>query len=420
MTARPAAPTPPAAGAVTAPAALRSAGAGPGRGWLRIGVGEASGAVADLGVLVPLATALILVNGLDASAVLVAAGGLVIASGLLFRVPFPVQPLKALTAVAVAQRLAPEVIHAAGLLIGVVLLALSVRRVADRVARVFTLPVVRALQVGVGVLLVVTAVRLVSDVPAVFQAAPPSPWPLLLAVAVLAAVGWAAASDRRGLAVAVLAGGVAVAVAVARPALGAPSLALPGLTVPGLSAFATGFVLLVVPQIPLTFGNAVVAVTDVARGYFGPAAERVTPAAVCRSAGVGNVVAALVGGMPMCHGSSGLTAHYRLGARSAGMNVLLGVVLLGLGLGFGGQAPRLLGLLPVWALAGFLAYAGARHALLVLDLTGRRLVLAVAAGLLGAALANLAVTTAVALVADHGWTWAEGARARADRRRGAS
>src|ERR687892_2349531 len=113
----------------------------PGRmegGAFRIGLGEATGAVADLGVLVPLAAALILVNGLDPGAVMLMAGLLVVASGLVFRIPFPVQPLKALTAVAVAERLAPEVIHAAGLEIGLFLLLLSVGRVADVVARLFT------------------------------------------------------------------------------------------------------------------------------------------------------------------------------------------------------------------------------------------------------------------------------------------
>ncbi|MGH2546258.1 MAG: putative sulfate/molybdate transporter, partial [Actinomycetota bacterium] len=99
-------------------------------GRFRIGPGEATGAVADLGVLVPLAGSLILVNGLDPGAVLIGAGLLVVAAGLVFRVPFPVQPLKALTAVAVAERLSPDVIHAAGLEIGLFLLLLSVGRVA--------------------------------------------------------------------------------------------------------------------------------------------------------------------------------------------------------------------------------------------------------------------------------------------------
>lgn len=104
----------------------------------------------------------------------------------------------------------------------------------------------------------------------------------------------------------------------------------------------------------------------------------------------------------MCHGAGGLTAHVRLGARRAGMNLLLGGVLITLGLFFGPQVLLILGLLPVWVLAAFLAYAGIRHALLVADLSGPPLWLAVVAGGAGAALGNLAVTAGAALIAVHG------------------
>lgn len=319
----------------------------------KIGPGELTGTVADLGVFVPLAAALVVVNGLSGGMLLVAAGVLVIGAGARFGIPFPVQPLKALTAVAVARQLSPEVIAAAGMTIGVILLILSVGKLADRIARVFSVTVVRALQLGVGLLLVLSAVRLIADPPAVFSsAAPAHPSPLLWS--------W------------------------------------PGL--PSASAFGAAFVLLVLPQLPLTFGNAVVAVTDVAHRTFGERAAAVTPAAVCRSAGLGNVVASLVGGMPMCHGSSGLTAHYRLGARTAGMSLVLGTVFIGLGLVFGDQAPAVLARVPPAVLAVLLAYAGLRHAWLVADQRGARLAVAIVAGAAGAATGNLLVTMVVALI----------------------
>jgi hypothetical protein len=83
------------------------------------------------------------------------------------------------------------------------------------------------------------------------------------------------------------------------------------------------------------------------------------------------------------------------------MNVLLGGLLIALGVFFARDVPTLLGLLPVWVLAGFLAYAGVRHALLVLDLRGPALALAVAAGAVGAWTGNLAITAAAALVVVH-------------------
>jgi MFS superfamily sulfate permease-like transporter len=378
--------------------------------------GDLSGAVADLGVLVPLSAALVLVNGLDPAPMLIGAGVLSIAAGLIFKIPFPVQPLKALTALAVAQQLAPEVIHAAGLEIGVLFVVLSVTRVADRLAGLFTRSVIRSLQFGVGTLLVISAIKLVMQPPEIFRASPGTAWLVVLTVAALAAVAIASRYRWNSMAVVILAGGILVGWIVAAPELGAVAITAPSLAVPPLSQFGTAFVILVIPQVPLTYGNAVVGVSDLARETFGERAERVTPGAVALSCGLGNVAAALIGGMPMCHGSSGLSAHVRLGARSSAMNVLLGSTLIVSGLVFSNQILELFGLLPVWALGGFLAYAGIRHALLILDLRGKRLALALAAGLLGVLTGNLAYTTGLALLIEHGPRVVRSLR----RRRGAS
>jgi sulfate permease, SulP family len=382
------------------------------RAPFHIGLGEAAGAVADLGVMVPLAAALILVNELDAGAVFICAGLLVLASGVVFRIPFPVQPLKALTAVAVAQQLSPGVIHAAGLEIAGVLTLLSFHHVADVVASVFTKPVIRALQLGVGVLLVITSVKLVLDPPTVFASTPAAPWPWILMVGAFVGVVVAARTRHHWIALGILAVGAVGAVVAASPHVGGPSFALPSVQFPPAGAFASAFLLLVIPQLPLTFGNAVVAVDELAHEYLGPAASRVTPSRVCLSAGIGNAISGVLGGMPMCHGAGGLTAHVRLGARSAGMNVLLGGSLLVLGSFFASDVPVILGLLPVWGLAAFLAYAGLRHAWLVTDLRGADLGLAIVAGGLGAWFGNLAISAGLALCAVHGIRALRSVRAR--------
>ena len=364
--------------------------------------GDLAGAVGDLGVLVPLAAALVLVNGLHPGSLLLAAGVLVLAAGVGFGLPFPVQPLKALTALAVAQELSPDVIHAAGLQIGLVLLVLAATGLADRLSAVFSKPVIRALQLGVGSLLVVSAVKLALRPPRLFEHAASSGWNVALAAVTLAAVAVAAHRRWYGIALVLVAVGVTVSWATSSPELGSPGVHVPALGVPPLSVWGSAFVLLVIPQIPLTYGNAVVGISDLAREHFGERARRVTPGRVALSCGLGNVGSALVGGMPMCHGSSGLSAHIRLGASTAAMNVVLGSAFVVLGLLLSDQVLTLFGLLPVWALAGFLAYAGVRHALLVLDLRGSRLVVAIAAAGVGIVTGNLAATTAVALAAEHG------------------
>jgi len=357
--------------------------------------------VADLGIFVPLVAALILVNGLHPGPLLLIAGSLSLLSGLWFRIPFPVQPLKALTALAVAQQLAPDVIRAAGLLIGLTLILLTLTGLADHIAKAFTRPVIRALQLAVGVLLVVTAVRLAVAPPGIFAAAPPPATGIALMLLTVAVVALAVWRRWYAAAAALLVIGAVVAWATTRPSLGVIELSGPILAVPPVGVWASAFVLLVIPQLPLTYGNAVVGMAHLAREQF-PDATRVRPGSVALSCGIGNVGAALLGGMPMCHGSSGFTAHVRLGARTAMMNVILGSTFIVLGVVFSAQVLVLFGLLPAWTLAGFLAYAGLRHALLVLDLSGTPLVVAVVAATAGIWTGNLAVTTVIALVGAWG------------------
>jgi MFS superfamily sulfate permease-like transporter len=222
-----------------------------------------------------------------------------------------------------------------------------------------------------------------------------------MAAATLVVVAVAAGTRRYFVIGGLFAGGLIVGILVSHVDFGVVALHLPRFAMPPWSVAGSAFVLLVIPQIPLTYGNAVVGVSHLAREQFGDQARRVTPGRVALSCGVGNVVSAALGGMPMCHGSSGFTAHVRLGARTAAMNFVLGGAFLTLGFVFSNQVLVLFGLLPVWTLAGFLAYAGLRHALLILDLRGTRLAIALVAGVVGILTSNLAITTAVALVAEH-------------------
>jgi hypothetical protein len=356
-------------------------------------LGDASGAVADLGVLVPIATALIVKNGLDAGTVLVGAGALYIVAGLFFQVPVPVQPIKAAAAIAIARDLSPATIAAAGFLLGLILLAMSATHVARLLSRVFTKPVVRGLQLGVGLLLVKSALRL------------PTP-PVSLETWMIAAVAGAllvvAARKRRWpLALAIVGGGVLWSIAAeSRAVTVQANLWHPSVMTEVFrpSVLWSAFTLLVIPQVPLTFGNAVVALTDLEHRYFGARARRVNPVTVTLSSGAANVVVGALGGMPLCHGSGGLTAHYRAGARSPSMNLLIGIPLLILGLGFGATAFSLLALIPVAVLIGLLAFTGVMHSLLVSDLRGFELTVALAMGAIGVATSNLAIALGVGLV----------------------
>ena len=140
---------------------------------------------------------------------------------------------------------------------------------------------------------------------------------------------------------------------------------------PSASDFATAAVVLVVPQLPLTFANSCIATADAARGYFGAAASRVTAGRLAVSLGLGNVLAGLLGGMPVCHGAGGLTAHRSFGARTGRAPIFLGTILVVLALVAGQVTGGALAGFPVWILAALLGVAGGLHIQLLRDLRGR-------------------------------------------------
>ncbi|MDT7720387.1 MAG: hypothetical protein QOE94_1398, partial [Mycobacterium sp.] len=104
----------------TAPSRLESAGSP-----FRFDWAELAGAVGDLGVLVPIAVALIVKNGLTPTAVLLPAGLLYVVAGLVYRLPVPVQPLKAFGAIAIAHGFGSDDIAAGALLMGLIFVVLG-------------------------------------------------------------------------------------------------------------------------------------------------------------------------------------------------------------------------------------------------------------------------------------------------------
>ena len=136
-----------------------------GRSWsrdLRFDLSEASGALGDLGTFVPIVVSLVAVCGLDAGTVLLFAGLANVATGLIFRQPIPVQPMKAIAAVAIAEGLAPGAIAAAGLGMGAVILILALTGGIGAVERWVPRPIVRGIQLGVGLKLLTKGLHLVA------------------------------------------------------------------------------------------------------------------------------------------------------------------------------------------------------------------------------------------------------------------
>lgn len=321
---------------------------------------EWAGAFGDLGTLIPFVIAYLSMLDLDPLGVLLSFGVAMIACGLVYRTPFPVQPMKAIGAIATTQAaqtltVTAAAVQAASLATGAIWLALGLSGAAQRVARIMPRPVVVGIILGLGFGFMLAGARMMSAnwwiggaglvgtllllgnrrVPAMF---------LLLVFGV--ACGLVADPS-----VVAKLSGIAL-----EPR--APTFALAGIS---WNDVAIGVVFLALPQVPLTLGNAIIAITEENNREFPD--RPVTETRVAVSTGILNLGGAALGGVPMCHGAGGMAGHVRFGARTGGAPIILGTILVVVALFFASSVTRLVQVFPPAILGVILFLTGAQLAL---------------------------------------------------------
>ena len=289
---------------------------------LRFNRAELSGAFGDIGTDLPLLVGVIIATGLDPTTTFVVYGVLQILSGLVYRMPMPVQPLKAMAAIAIAGGVSAPMLAAGGLLVGAVMLALALSGGLTWIAGVVPKPIVRGIQLGLGLQLAQLA--------------------LTRYVPQQGARGWAIGAVSLGI-IALLIRNRRVPAALVVIALGfvyaaitwpadtaAPfGFALPTLPqrMPTGDEFAKAALLLALPQLALSLGNSVLATKQVVTDLF-PEREALTVRKIGTTYALMNLASAPLGGLPVCHGSGGIAGHYAFGARTGGSIVLYGAFLI--------------------------------------------------------------------------------------------
>lgn len=350
---------------------------------------ELAGSLGDLGTLLPLAIAMVMVNGLDPVGLFVSVGVLYILGGIYYNVPIAVQPMKVVAAYSIATAATQPQIMASGLLLAAMLLFLGVTGLVDTVSRFIPKAVVRGVQLSTGALLMGKGAGFIAgsspfqkgeglaEPYLIIQSLGPVPVGGLIGVVLGVACLLLLNNKRFPAALVVVVAGAASGLALG--ALGGLSNITPGLYLPAILPFGIpggidftwALLALALPQIPMTLGNAVIANRDLSFEYFGDESRKVTDRALCISMGLANVLAALLGGMPLCHGAGGLAAHYRFGARTGGSNLIIGGLFLLLALCCGSGIVYVLRVMPLAALGVLLIFAGVQLGLTILDIRAR-------------------------------------------------
>ncbi|MBU2560028.1 putative sulfate/molybdate transporter [archaeon] len=342
---------------------------------------EFAGSLGDLGTLIPLSVAMIVINGINATAVFLLIGLFYIGAGLYYKLPIPVQPLKAVAAIAIASGMDAGTIAASGYLMGIILLFIAATGIIDALAKFFTKPIVRGIQLGLGLILISKGIEFIGKKELLINGTKSSNlvWNLSLNTIVgmlgVLLVILLLTNKRLPAAIAVILFGLGVSAASGAFGAIVPSIGFEPvvLFIPDQVMLLNAFILLVIPQIPLTIGNAIIGTADTARSLFGEEkTKRTTFKSLSTSMGLANIASGALMAMPMCHGAGGLAAHYRFGARTGGSNLMIGAVFVMVAVVFGKIAISLFGLIPNSILGVLLLFAGIELAMLINDVTEKK------------------------------------------------
>ncbi len=294
--------------------------------YKKIQTGDFFAAFADAAILFPLLATLTGLQGFSGSWLLLSAGCMYILSGLFFRVPMSVQPLKSIAIAAISVGASASEVRISGGLLGLFCLLLSFCDV-NTIAKRIPTSLIHGVQAALGVILIFQGYKIGLNIYVIILAALMILAPSLKGLTVM---GVAATLGILWAIVSIFKNGSLDSVASAVPSSVATTISVIEINknILSVGALRWGIVSsLLLPQMALTLANSVVGTADVCQRYFAPA-RKVTVRNLLVSIGIGNVISALVGGLPFCHGAGGITAHYKAGARHWGMNLVIGIFIL--------------------------------------------------------------------------------------------
>ena len=318
----------------------------------RYGRLEWAGAFGDLGTFIPFIVGYIAILDIDPLGMLITFGVFLVASGLYYKTPFPVQPMKAIGGAAITQAtlITPNMVWSAGLFSGLFWLVIGLSGALKYIQKLVSKPVIKGIVLGLGISFILQGLSMMRE-------------DIIIGLIALVLTLVLFSNKRIPAMFALLVLGI-VFTLISVPGLRQDMVAIrPGLRLPqfALSSLSwtdmlTGIFILAIPQIPLTLGNAVIATTEENNRLFPD--RPVSENKVAISKGIMNLLSPIIGGIPVCHGAGGMASHVRFGARTGGSVVILGSFLLLTGLFFSNSVTLLFEMIPSAVLGVILLFAG--------------------------------------------------------------
>ena len=305
---------------------------------------ELAGSTGDFGTLLPLAMGYIYVCGLNPAGFLVMMGLANIVTGLVYRLPMPIEPMKVLAVAAIAQHWTPSMVQASAFGMGVAWIIFAVTGIVGWIAKITPPSVIRGIQAALGIMLAIEAAKLLL-----------TGW-LLGIISILVVI--VLRNNRYAPAGVVL---MALGMAVIYVKGGFQDIAAPAFSIPPVNSVSLDeawdtMVIAGFAQIPLTITNATIATAALIAAYWPD--RQVTVRNLSWNQGIMNMAAAFFGGMPMCHGAGGLAGQYYFGARTGGANIIEGLLEISLGLFLSASIAGLFSVFPAAVIGAMMLMVG--------------------------------------------------------------
>lgn len=313
--------------------------------------GEFSGAFADLGTFLPLVLGLIALNQFSPQGIFLGFGFFALFTAFYYRRPIPIQPMKVISALVIAEGMSPGMLQASAMLMGLILLFLAYSGIIQWMAKLLSPAISIGIQLAIGLQLIWLGGVMMSE----------TWWVGILAFSFLF-VSRFMPMQYLVMPVVIILGIVWQLTSGTMSSVNLSHTSVWPLRWPTIDEWGSAAVLLVLPQLALTLTNAVIAISAMAKDKFPQESERFEPQQFAKSSGWANLLLSPFGATAMCHGAGGLAVQYHFGARTWLAPTIFGSACIVIAIFWGKGIASALSLIPLAVLGSLLAIAGTQLA----------------------------------------------------------
>jgi hypothetical protein len=309
--------------------------------------GEFSGAFADLGTFLPFVLGLIALNQFSPQGIFLGFGFFALFTAFYYRRPIPIQPMKVISALVIAEGMSPGMLQASAMLMGLILLVLAYSGVIQWMAKLLSPAISIGIQLAIGLQLIWLGGVMMGETWLVgilafgflFASRFMPMQYLVMPLVIILGIVWQLTSGTM-------------------PSFNFTQTSVWQLSWPSIDEWGSAAVLLVLPQLALTLTNAVIAISAMAKDKFPEDSERFEPQQFAKSSGWANLLLSPFGATAMCHGAGGLAVQYHFGARTWLAPTIFGSACIVIAIFWGQGIAGALSLIPLAILGSLLAIAG--------------------------------------------------------------